>query len=98
ERRVPVVGFYELAIEALKRARDIQEILRLVIPVIVQQVSPAEQQMTLQYFMYVLEIMVTEGWVKAGLDPSRPRLGLKCPRIGELIRPHVDFSQAGTRT
>jgi hypothetical protein len=48
--------------------------------------------------MHVLEVMVAEGWVKASVDPSRPRLGLKSPRVGALIHPHRDLSQAGTRT
>jgi hypothetical protein len=96
DRKLPVAGLYELFIECLKRASDIQSILQMVIATIKQQVSPAEQPAVLSYTMQVLEVMVAEGWVKASLDPNRPMLNLATPREGELVRTHVDLSAAAT--
>jgi flavin-dependent dehydrogenase len=96
-KRLPVIGLYALLIECLKRSSEIQPILQLLATTIQRQFHVAEQQAWLLHCMQVLEVMVAEGWVEAGLDPSLPRLGLASPRIGELIRPHVDLSQSGTR-
>jgi flavin-dependent dehydrogenase len=95
ERRLPVAGLYELLIECLKRASDIQSIVQMVIASIQKQISPAEQPAVLSYALQVLEVMVADGWVKASLDPMHPRLQLSSPREGELVRSHVDLSEPG---
>jgi flavin-dependent dehydrogenase/uncharacterized protein YjhX (UPF0386 family) len=97
-KRMPVVGFYELLLECLKRTSDIQSIVAMIGATVQKQIHPAEQKVIVLHAMQVLEVMVAEGWVEASLDPSRPRLSLTSPRVGELIRPHVDLSEAGTRT
>jgi flavin-dependent dehydrogenase len=97
-RRLPVIGYYELMIEVLKRSSDIESIMQIIINTIQRKIPPAEQKAALLYSLEVLEVMVAEGWVKASLDPARPRLGLESPRVGELIRPHVDYSAAGTKS
>ncbi|CAN5578935.1 hypothetical protein BH20VER1_BH20VER1_02350 [soil metagenome] len=96
-KRLPLVGFYELLTKCLKRSSDIETIVQTLAATVQKQFQAAEQQAMFLQAMQVLEVMVAEGWVKASLDPKRPRLGLASPRIGELIRPHVDLSSAGTR-
>jgi hypothetical protein len=97
-KRLPLVGFYELLTKCLKRSSDVETIMQTLSATVEKQFGAAEQQAMFLHAMQVLEVMVAEGWVRASLDPKRPRLGLASPRVGELIRPHVDLSAAGTRT
>lgn len=97
-KRLPMVGFYAVLVECLRRASDIETVVGMLGQMVQKQFHTAERQAMLLHAMQVLEVMVAEGWVKATLDPTRPRLNMSSPRVGELIRPHVDLSQAGTRT
>jgi len=64
-------------------------------PAILQQLLPVFRShfpqhvdVALKKAMQALEVMVCEGWVRAELDPTRPRLHLESPREGEFIHHH----------
>lgn len=97
-KRLPVVGFYELLLECLKRSSDIETIVETIVATLQRQFPADEQSAMIMHALQTLEVMVAEGWIDASLDPERPRLSLASPRVGDLICPHVDLSQAGTRT
>lgn len=96
-KRLPIISHYHLLVECLKRSSDIETIMAIVSATVAKQFHVDEQPAMITYTLQSLEVMVTEGWVEASIDPTRPRLNLESPRVGELICQHVDLSRAGTR-
>jgi flavin-dependent dehydrogenase len=88
--RLPVTGFYGLLIEILNRASDIQQIYQHLIAVFKARFSPEHAQVALNQALGCLEVMVTEGWVNATLNPDKPALNISIPMEGELVHTNRD--------
>src|SRR5262249_41387396 len=96
--RLPVTGLYELVVRVLERTSDIETILKTLIVNIRMKTRPPLDQTILSYAMSVLEVLVSEGWVDASFDPSRPKLSIGTGKGGRVIGPHRDFSSSTHET
>ena len=83
--RLPVTGMYGLLIQVLNYAADIETIFKDLIALIKSRFPAAHARVAFRQAIQVLEIMVGEGWVKASLDESKPRLNLSTPLEGLTI-------------
>lgn len=83
--RLPVTGMYGLLLQVLRHASDIETIFRDLIAIIRIKFPAAHARVAFRQAIQVLEIMVSEGWVKASLDPGKPRLNLSTPGEGLTI-------------
>jgi flavin-dependent dehydrogenase len=85
DKRLPVVGFYALWLELLAREANIEKLLPPLLAVLRQNFVAEHLQRTLTDSFEALEVMVSEGWVKAELDPSLKRLQLSAPRASKMM-------------
>jgi flavin-dependent dehydrogenase len=90
-RRLPLVGVSELVVRALERSSDAQAILAAIVQTVRSQYAPPRDKAAIRAAMNVLEVLVSEGWVEAALDPSRPRLHLASAANSRIILPHEEF-------
>jgi flavin-dependent dehydrogenase len=85
ERRLPLTGLYALLLNILSNTSDIEEIYQQLINVFRSRFSPDHSRVALHQTMGCLEVMVTEGWVKGGLNSNKPTLEISIPIEGVLI-------------
>lgn len=83
--RLPETGMYGLLIHVLRYASDIETIFKDLIGLIRSKFPASQARVAFRQAIQVLEIMVTEGWVNASLDESKPRLNLSTPAEGLTI-------------
>jgi flavin-dependent dehydrogenase len=91
--RLPQTGMYGLLIQVLRYASDIETIFKDLIALIRSKFPASQARVAFRQAIQVLEIMVSEGWVNASLDESKPRLNLSTPAEGLTIYSSVgEFS------
>ncbi len=83
--RLPVTGLYGLLIDILSRTSGIEQIYQHLMTVFRTRFSAQHAQVALHQTMGCLEVMVSEGWVKAILNPEKPQLKISIPIEGELV-------------
>jgi flavin-dependent dehydrogenase len=83
--RLPFTGMYGLLLQVLRYASDIETIFKDLIDLIKSRFPAAHARVAFRQAIQVLEIMVSEGWVKASLDETKPRLNLSTPVEGLTI-------------
>lgn len=83
--RLPLIGMYGLVIQILMYASDIETIFNDLIALLKTRFPPSQARVAFRQAIQVLEIMVSEGWVDASLDPAKPRLNLKTPSEGVTV-------------
>lgn len=88
--RLPMVGTFGLLTQILRQTSDIQTVVQQIMGVLQQHVAPELHQLYLQTAIQSLEVLVSEGWVTATLDPTRPRLQVSTPKEGGLIHAHKE--------
>jgi flavin-dependent dehydrogenase len=88
--RLPITGFYGLLIDILNRTSDIQQIYQHLTAVFQSRFSTEHAQVALNQALGCLEVMVTEGWVNATLNPDKPVLNISIPMEGELVHTSRD--------
>lgn len=84
-RQLPLVGLYELLFAILQKHRDVSDIIGALVQFFRTRKVNATPAQALMYAIQPLEVMIVEGWIKASLDPAKPRLRLSTPRNGEVI-------------
>ena len=84
-RRLPITGLYSLLIDILRRTSDIEEIYQYLIAAFRTRFSPQHAQVALHHTIGCLEVMVSEGWIKARLNPQKPPLRVSIPIEGALV-------------
>ena len=77
--RLPVTGMYGILLQVLRQASDIETIFKDLIDIIRIKFPAAHARVAFRQAVQVIEIMVGEGWVRASLDPCKPRLNLSTP-------------------
>lgn len=87
-RRLALVGTYELMFRLLERFQTAEEIVKATMTVLLRQYSREHAQVGFLHCIQALEVMVSEGWVDAEFDPSKPRLNVSSPRVGGSVHPH----------
>ncbi len=88
--RLPVTGLYGLLINILNHFSDIGQIHQNLITAFQTHFSPQHAQIALNQSMGCLEVMVTDGWVKAICDPEKPQLNISIPIEGDIVHSNRD--------
>lgn len=96
-KRLAVTGVTHLVLHALQQASDISTIIAMMQKTLQAQVPVAHHAMVLEHALQVLEVLVSEGWVKASLDEKLPRLNVSSPREGALIQTNRKNYTTGKR-
>ena len=76
---------YGILLQVLRQASDIETIFKDLINIIRIKFPAAHARVAFRQAVQVIEIMVGEGWVRASLDPCKPRLNLSTPGEGLTI-------------
>ena len=87
--RLALVGMYELLFKVLQKYSDIDQIVKAILSVLKKQLTGSHAKAAFNYAIQALEVMVSEGWVEAELDPAKSRLSVSAPQVGGLIHPHA---------
>lgn len=90
ENRLALVGIYELMYRILEAYQTAEDIVKATMSTLQKKYSKAHAQVGFLHCIQALEVMVSEGWVTAELDPSKPRLQVSTPRVGGLVHPHQE--------
>ncbi|MCB9934612.1 MAG: tryptophan 7-halogenase [Planctomycetes bacterium] len=80
-----LAGGYEVVYNALKQARNINELMPLLRSSISKLGQPGEEKFLFQAAMQCLESMVSRGWVKTSVNHKLPLLRMETPEEGEYI-------------
>jgi flavin-dependent dehydrogenase len=91
DNRLPMIGFYGILVEILKRVPYIDAILKNVVDLARSKGFSGDLQIFVQNTIDVLEVLVREGWVTAEFDPSRTRLRVNVPVNQDIYREHEEF-------
>lgn len=83
--KLPLIGFYGLWVELLREESNIEKLLPRVISSINQAIPLEQQKRALNDAFEALEVMVSEGWVEAGIDPDLNRLKISSPMDGKIM-------------
>ena len=94
--RLVSVGIYDLILRLLAQPTDIATLVRQLGAEFARQHPPAHVRVAVLHAFQVLEVMLSEGWVRGTFDPTKPRLALETPQEGEYIHTNRDPS-GGTR-
>lgn len=76
-RILPMAGYYGALIQVLQQTGDGVTMFEAFRRRIASRIHPDRQSYTLNATFQALEVMVQEGWVKAGVDHERPLLRMK---------------------
>ena len=87
-KRLPLTGFYAALVKVLERTSDIQQISAFLKRSLTTQYSPQHAQIAFTHALQCLEVMVSEGWVRAKIDKKKAKLKLSTPTEGDLIHTH----------
>jgi len=83
--QLPLQGLFELMVEVLGRYSDLREIADVVWDVCQKNVFGDNPQASFASAIEVLEAMVTDGWVTATRNPSRPLLKVRYQEEGYML-------------
>jgi flavin-dependent dehydrogenase len=89
--RLPLTGVYEVVFKLLEKTDDITSFVQSLQRYALSRFQGVDRGVVVKESLQALEILVSEGWVEASLDPSRPRLQLSTPKEGGIIRSHVEY-------
>lgn len=95
-KRLPCVGLQGTMVEILKRHSDVEKILEAVRASALASVGPEHVELVVHHAIQVLEVLVNNRWVKAGVKKHRPVLGVDTPAEGQIIH-HLDFGSKKLR-
>jgi flavin-dependent dehydrogenase len=84
-RKLPITGFYDLWVQLLQREARIEAVLPALQAWLTREILPEHRRRALGDAFEALEVMVSEGWVEAALDPERNRLELGGTRGGRIM-------------
>lgn len=84
-KRLPLEGFYALWVMLISQAAYIGTILPHLVAALRRSYPPEHMNIGLTKSFEVLEVMVSEGWVKATLDPALNRLQLSAQDNGKIL-------------
>ncbi len=71
-RTLPLSGSFQTVIQGLRRQREIVPLVRMWEAMVAQQLAPEQRAPMVSLLLSTLDGMVSEGWVRASLDPSKP--------------------------
>ncbi len=92
-RRLPLCGLFERvanAVESTSRLSQLLPKLEAQATLLAHEMLP---ELAMQQLMQALEVMVSDGWIRARLDPKEPRLQLGTPYEGRNIHSNQDLAQ-----
>ncbi|MFN8010696.1 MAG: tryptophan 7-halogenase [Holophagaceae bacterium] len=84
-RRFPLTGFFALWIEVLKGEPHLERFLPSLLSGLARGRDPQHVPVMLREAFGALEALIADGWVRAELDPSRPRLRIETPKEGPMM-------------
>lgn len=83
--RLPLTGFFAVWTRILRQSPHLDVFLPALLEEIRSNYLPEHQPVALREAFGALEAMIGEGWVKASLDPERPRLQISTPKDGLMM-------------
>lgn len=89
---LPVTGSWKTMIEILERKSDLQDIYNGILEVVQRISVGGAVNLNTFYYMQVLEVMLTEGWVIGKHDKKRPTLKINVG--GRMIRSEEEAREA----
>lgn len=92
--RLPLAGVYGLLFQILEKTDDIATIINSVRHYAVNRAPGTDPNVIVSTALQALEVMVSEGWVTASLDQTRPRLNMSTPKEGNILRAHKEYPMA----
>lgn len=87
-KRLVMAGMFKTVHDALKRTSDIATLHTSLMNAFVRELSPEHAAVAMKFAVQVLEVMVGDGWVKARLDATRPKLDVSSPDEGAIVHRH----------
>lgn len=84
-KKLPLVGVYKIAFDALEKSRNIEEILQHMARQITGRGQADLENLGMKQAIQVLEVMLGEGWIRGKLEPGKPRLNITTPRQGAQV-------------
>jgi flavin-dependent dehydrogenase len=97
-KRLAITGMTQLLILALEKLNDIAGIIDAMLGILRDKMDAAYHPLALKQAMQVLEVLVTDGWVEASLNPMLPMLNVGSPREGVMVQTRQKEWTSGTRT
>ncbi len=87
-KRLVKTDMFELMIRLIDQHAAVEDIVRRLLPFLKQRYSAAHANVAFSLAVQALEVMISEGWVEASLDPNGARLSVSIPQAGGMIHPH----------
>lgn len=91
--RLPLTGFFALWVDLLGLHPRLEDLLPALLRILQAEHPPEHQRRALGDALGALEVLISEGWVEATLDPSRPRLEVGAPKDSQVM--HWDQAPRG---
>ena len=88
--RLVCIGIYDLIARLLARPTDVATLVRQLGAEFARAHPPQHVRVAVLHAFQVLEVMLSEGWVRGTFDPTKPRLALETPQEGEYIHTNRD--------
>ncbi|NES78546.1 MULTISPECIES: NAD(P)/FAD-dependent oxidoreductase [unclassified Okeania] len=86
--QLPITGIYGVIFRVLNRASEMDEIVKLLKEAFSVSVPPEHIPLAMDQGIQCLEVMVSEGWVKAQVNRKKTKLQISIPDEGKLIHTH----------
>jgi hypothetical protein len=96
-RRLTATGMFGTLVELLKSASDAATIFRTLQAAAAEQLVEQHRHIGMQHALQSLEVMVTDGWVTAKLDPSKPKIVMTTPDEGRFIHKNTEDASTARR-
>jgi flavin-dependent dehydrogenase len=90
-RRLPLTGLFQSVVTILEQTDNIETMIATIVHNCRIQNRQGEVTSVMEAVFQVLEVLVSEGWVVASLDPTKPRLNVSSPLVGDKYRVHQEF-------
>lgn len=90
-RMLPLIATFKVLHHALTKESDATQLMQLSMAIMAEMRLFPTDAHNFSQLVDVLESMVTEGWVKASVDPARPFLDLVVPEETDGIHPNRDI-------
>ncbi|NES89197.1 MULTISPECIES: NAD(P)/FAD-dependent oxidoreductase [Okeania] len=88
EHQLPITGIYGVIFRVLNRASEMDLIVKLLKEAFSVNVPPEHIPLAMDQAIQCLEVMVSEGWVKAQVNRKKTKLQISIPDEGKLIHTH----------
>lgn len=88
EHQLPITGIYGVIFRVLNRASEMDRIVQLLKEAFSVSVPPQHIHLAMDQAIQCLEVMVSEGWVKAQVNRQKTKLQISIPNEGKLIHTH----------